>query len=141
MENKESDNSREWAEQAYALLKKRQAEQKEEVKKQVNAICDDIDQTVQMLQVWLEESPQPKLYKLNEITKAAKISGIDRLFPEVIRQRVDEAIFELQSQHRALRREQTAPLSRLSQIRGRDQGGAPAGSHRPLSDLRVRRRA
>ncbi len=34
MNNTESDNSREWAAQAYALLKKRQEEQKQELKKQ-----------------------------------------------------------------------------------------------------------
>ena len=34
MTNTDSDNSREWAAQAYALLKKRQAEQKQELEKQ-----------------------------------------------------------------------------------------------------------
>ena len=34
MTNTDSDNSREWAAQAYALLKKRQEEQKQELKKQ-----------------------------------------------------------------------------------------------------------
>ena len=34
MTNIESDNSREWAAQAYALLKKRQEEQKQELKKE-----------------------------------------------------------------------------------------------------------
>jgi len=34
MKNSDSDNSREWAAQAYALLKKRQEEQKQELKKQ-----------------------------------------------------------------------------------------------------------
>ena len=34
MANTESDNSREWAAQAYALLKKRQEEQKQELQKQ-----------------------------------------------------------------------------------------------------------
>ena len=34
MANTESDNSREWAAQAYALLKKRQEEQKQELKKE-----------------------------------------------------------------------------------------------------------
>jgi len=34
MTNIESDNSREWAAQAYALLKKRQEEQKQELQKQ-----------------------------------------------------------------------------------------------------------
>ena len=34
MANTDSDNSREWAQQAYALLKKRQEEQKEELQKQ-----------------------------------------------------------------------------------------------------------
>ena len=34
MTNTDSDNSREWAAQAYALLKKRQEEQKQELEKQ-----------------------------------------------------------------------------------------------------------
>jgi len=34
MTNTDSDNSREWAAQAYALLKKRQEEQKQELKKE-----------------------------------------------------------------------------------------------------------
>ena len=34
MNNIDSDNSREWAAQAYALLKKRQEEQKQELQKQ-----------------------------------------------------------------------------------------------------------
>ena len=34
MTNNDSDNSREWAAQAYALLKKRQEEQKQELQKQ-----------------------------------------------------------------------------------------------------------
>ena len=34
MTNTDSDNSREWAAQAYALLKKRQEEQKQELQKQ-----------------------------------------------------------------------------------------------------------
>ena len=34
MKNTDSDNSREWAAQAYALLKKRQEEQKQELEKQ-----------------------------------------------------------------------------------------------------------
>ena len=34
MTNADSDNSREWAAQAYALLKKRQEEQKQELEKQ-----------------------------------------------------------------------------------------------------------
>ena len=34
MTNTDSDNSREWASQAYALLKKRQEEQKQELEKQ-----------------------------------------------------------------------------------------------------------
>jgi len=34
MTNNDSDNSREWAAQAYALLKKRQEEQKQELEKQ-----------------------------------------------------------------------------------------------------------
>jgi len=34
MTNADSDNSREWAAQAYALLKKRQEEQKKELEKQ-----------------------------------------------------------------------------------------------------------
>ena len=34
MTNTNPNNSREWAEQAYALLKKRQEEQKEELQKQ-----------------------------------------------------------------------------------------------------------
>ena len=34
MTNTDSDNSREWASQAYALLKKRQEEQKQELQKQ-----------------------------------------------------------------------------------------------------------
>ena len=34
MTNTDSDNSREWAAQAYALLKKRQEEQKQDLKKQ-----------------------------------------------------------------------------------------------------------
>ena len=34
MTNTDSDNSREWASQAYAILKKRQEEQKQELEKQ-----------------------------------------------------------------------------------------------------------
>ena len=36
MTNTDSDNSREWAAQAYALLKKRQEDQKKELQKQEN---------------------------------------------------------------------------------------------------------
>ena len=38
MTNTDSDNSREWAAQAYALLKKRQEEKKEELQKQETAL-------------------------------------------------------------------------------------------------------
>ena len=43
MTNTESDNSREWAAQAYALLKKQQAEQKQELEKQAEQKQELID--------------------------------------------------------------------------------------------------
>ena len=43
MTNTDSDNSREWAAQAYALLKKRQEEQKQELEKQEEQKQDSID--------------------------------------------------------------------------------------------------
>ena len=42
MTNTDSDNSREWAAQAYALLKKRQEEQKQELEKQEEQELVDI---------------------------------------------------------------------------------------------------
>ena len=43
MTNTDSDNSREWAAQAYAILKKRQEEQKQELKKQEDQKQELID--------------------------------------------------------------------------------------------------
>ena len=43
MANTDSDNSREWAAQAYALLKKRQEEQKQELQKQEEQKQKSID--------------------------------------------------------------------------------------------------
>jgi len=45
MTNIDSDNSREWAAQAYALLKKRQEEQKQELQKQEEQKQELIDIT------------------------------------------------------------------------------------------------
>ena len=45
MTNTDSDNSREWAAQAYALLKKRQEEQKQELQKQEEQKQELIDIT------------------------------------------------------------------------------------------------
>ena len=46
MTNTDSDNSREWAAQAYALLKKRQEEQKQELEKQEEQKQDLKDPTL-----------------------------------------------------------------------------------------------
>jgi fused signal recognition particle receptor len=43
MTNTDSDNSREWAAQAYALLKKRQEEQKQELQRQEEQKQESID--------------------------------------------------------------------------------------------------
>ena len=53
MGNTDSDNSREWAAQAYALLKKRQEEQKQELQKQEEQKQELIDSDC------VEKIPEP----------------------------------------------------------------------------------
>ena len=54
MTNTDSDNSREWAAQAYALLKKRQEEQKQELQKQ-----EEQKQELQLSLIHISEPTRP----------------------------------------------------------------------------------
>ena len=69
MTNTDSDNSREWAAQAYALLKKRQEEQKKELEKQ--------DKQKQEL-----EKQAAQKQELIDIASKESISGPPKTFTE-----------------------------------------------------------
>ena len=67
MTNTESDNSREWAAQAYALLKKRQEEQKQELQKQ-----ELQKQELQKQEEQKQELQKQKLQKQEVIDSSSK---------------------------------------------------------------------
>ena len=63
MTNTESDNSREWAAQAYALLKKRQEEQKQELQKQESQKQEEQKQELQKQESQKQEEQKQELQK------------------------------------------------------------------------------
>ena len=69
MTNSDSDNSREWAAQAYALLKKRQEDQKQELQKQED-----------QKEVLLDSATQEKILGTSEIVAEAKLGEFDDNF-------------------------------------------------------------
>jgi fused signal recognition particle receptor len=66
MTNTDSDNSREWASQAYALLKKRQEEQKQELIKQEEQKQELIKQEEQKQELIKQEEQKQELIKQEE---------------------------------------------------------------------------
>jgi fused signal recognition particle receptor len=66
MTNTESDNSREWAAQAYALLKKRQEEQKQELQKQEEQKQELQKQEEQKQELQKQEEQKQELQKQEE---------------------------------------------------------------------------
>ncbi len=72
MINTDSDNSREWAAQAYALLKKRQEEQKQELQKQEEQKQELQKQEEQKQELQKQEEQKQELQKQNLINGAIK---------------------------------------------------------------------
>ena len=66
MTNNDSDNSREWAAQAYALLKKRQEEQKQELQKQEEQKQELQKQEEQKQELQKQEEQKQELQKQEE---------------------------------------------------------------------------
>ena len=76
MTNTDSDNSREWAVQAYALLKKRQEEQKQELIKQEEQKQELINQEEQKQELINQEEQKQELIdesRKEDITQLPKI--------------------------------------------------------------------
>ncbi len=89
MTNTDSDNSREWAAQAYALLKKRQEDQKQELQKQEDQKeelqkQEDQKQELQkqedQKEVLLDSATQEKVLGTSEIVAEAKLGEFDDNF-------------------------------------------------------------
>ena len=74
MKNTDSDNSREWAAQAYALLKKRQEEQKQELQKQ--------EEQKQELQKQEEQKQELQKQAFLDSAKKEKIPGTSEIIAE-----------------------------------------------------------
>ncbi len=66
MTNTDSDNSQEWAAQAYALLKKRQEEQKQELQKQEEQKQELQKQEEQKQELQKQEEQKQELQKQEE---------------------------------------------------------------------------
>ena len=77
MKNTDSDNSREWAAQAYALLKKRQEEQKQELQK-----LEEQKQELQKNKTRTTEGRRTKqeLQKVEEQNKIREIALVHKTF-------------------------------------------------------------